>query len=257
MSTGASDEGITSAGAGDEGATRIGAGDEGATSTGTSETQHPRERAATGTRQPTVLVRMADAGDLYVSWRLRDDITVGGVTAIPEAQVAEVVARVSAALPDPSADRIEYALTAGAFANYDAEHELAQALSRTLLPHGLAAQLHDLYIRGVRPHIRLQPSPRTAQLPWELLAPDPGLRLLDIADISQLAPAGLIHAPGRVARSWARTRELPVVAVLDPRVPGFRADWRSTESGSLRSRRYVRLRERVIGARDRSGKSPA
>ncbi|MBU3062707.1 CHAT domain-containing protein [Nocardia sp. NEAU-G5] len=195
------------------------------TSIGVSnDAEHPRETAVTDSQRPTVLVRMADAGDLYVSWRWRDDITGGGVEAIPEAQVAELVARVSTALPAPSADRIEYALTAGAFADYDSEHELAQALSRTLLPHGLAAQLHDLYLRGVRPHIRLQPSPRTAQLPWELLAPDPGLRLLDIADISQLAPAGLINAPGRVPRSWVRTRDLPVVAVLDPRVPGFRAD---------------------------------
>ncbi|WP_216899864.1 CHAT domain-containing protein [Nocardia alni] len=167
---------------------------------------------------------MADAGDHYVSWRWLDDTASAGVAAIPEAQVDDVVARVSASLPDPSANGIEYALTTGAFANYDTEHELAQALSRTLLPHGLAGQLYDLYIRGVRPHIRLQPSPRTAQIPWELLAPDPGLRLLDIADISQLAPAGLVHAPGRIARSWAQTRDLPVVAVLDPRVPGFRAD---------------------------------
>ncbi len=178
----------------------------------------------TGSHQPTVLVRMADAGDHYVSWRWQDDSASAGVAAIPEAQVGEAVARVRAALPDPSAERIEYALTAGAFAGYDAEHDLAQALSRTLLPYGLAAQLYDLHIRGVRPHIRLQPAPRTAQIPWELLAPDPGLRLLDIADISQLAPTGLVHAPGRTARSWTQTRELPVVAVLDPRVPGFRAD---------------------------------
>lgn len=174
--------------------------------------------------RPTVFVRMADAGDHYVSWRWRDDTASAGVAAIPGEQVDQAVARMSAALPDPSADRIEYALTAGAFADYDAEHDLAQALSRTLLPYGLAAQLYDLHVRGVRPHIRLQPSPRTAQIPWELLAPDPGLRLLDIADISQLAPSGLVHTPGRTTRIWARTRELPIVAVLDPRVPGFRAD---------------------------------
>lgn len=170
------------------------------------------------------LVHVADAGDHYVSWRWQNHTAGAGVSAIPEARVAEVVARVIAALPDPSAEGIESALTTGAFADYDAEDELAQALSRTLLPHGLATQLYDLHSRGIRPHIRLQPSPRTAQIPWELLSPDPGLRLLDIADISQLAPAGLVHAPGRTARSWTQTRELPVVAVLDPRIPGFRAD---------------------------------
>ncbi|WP_067678230.1 CHAT domain-containing protein [Nocardia miyunensis] len=167
---------------------------------------------------------MADAGDLYVSWRWQDEFAGAGVSAIPGTRVDPIVARVHDALPGASAAGIEKSLTTGEFADYDAEHELGQALARTLLPYGLATQLYDLYARGVRPHIRVQPSPRTAQIPWELLAPDPGLRLLEIADISQLAPAGLAPAPGLAERSWEQTRELPVVVVLDPRVPGFRAD---------------------------------
>jgi hypothetical protein len=159
--------------------------------------------------------------------------------------VDEVVARVAAALPDPSgAGGIEYALSTGEFSDYDSEHTLGQHLSRVLLPQRLAEQLHDLYTRGMRPHIRLQPAPRVAQVPWELLAPDPCLRLLDIADLSQLAPAGLVRAPGRTARTWAATRDLPVVAVLDPRIPGFRAD---SALGSVLGRMSARapLGERV------------
>ncbi|WP_153411488.1 CHAT domain-containing protein [Nocardia macrotermitis] len=167
---------------------------------------------------------MADAGELYMSWRWQHDSADAGVWVIPGAEVDRIVSRVRAALPGTSVAGIESALTTGELADYNSEHDLAQALSRTLLPHRLAAQLYDLYVRGVRPHIRIQPSPRTAQIPWELLAPDPGLRLLDIADLSQLAPAGLVSAPGITARSWAETRDLPVVTVLDPRVPGFRAD---------------------------------
>lgn len=175
--------------------------------------------------QPTAIVRMADAGDLYMSWRWEGDPDARGTAMLPGAQVDEAVAALAAALPDPrGADGLRDCLTTGAFMNRDAEYHLAQQLSCALLPQALAVQLHALHTRGVRPHLRIQPSPRVAQVPWELLAPDPTLRLLDIADVSMLAPAGVVHAPGRVARTWHTDRELPVVAVLDPRVPGFRAD---------------------------------
>lgn len=175
--------------------------------------------------QPTVLVRMADAGDLYMSWRWVGGIAPRGASMLPAAAIDEAVRLLAAALPNPNDPAgLEYALTRGAFATPDAEYTLAQRLSRALLPSGLAEQLAALHHDGVRPHIRLQPSPRVAQVPWEIIAPAPTLRLIDIADISLLAPAGLVHAPGRLARSWEHDRDLPVVAVLDPRIPGFRAD---------------------------------
>ncbi len=180
---------------------------------------------------------MADAGDLYISWRWRDDTAAAGVGVAPQAQVRQAISRVSAALPDPADPTgLQSALTTGAFADYRSEHELAQYLSQVFLPYGLAVQLHDLFVRGIRPQLRIQPSPRVAQIPWELLAPDPGLRLLDLADISQLAPVALAQAPTRNTRSWNETRELPVVAVLDPRVPGFRAD---SALGSVLGRMYA------------------
>lgn len=175
--------------------------------------------------QSIAVVRMADAGDLYVTWRWEDGSAPGGVSVIPEDQVETAVSRFTAALPAPGhTGGLESALTTGELASYDTEHALAQGLSATFLPYDLAARLYDLHVQGVRPHLRIQPSPRVAQIPWELLAPDPGLRLVDIADISLLAPAGIVHAPARKARSWADTRTQPVVAVLDPRIPGFRAD---------------------------------
>jgi len=177
------------------------------------------------TTQPTIIVRMADAGDLYMSWRRLDDPDRRGAAALPGQAVDEAVRDLAAALPDPAVPgALERSLSTGALAVPDLESTLAQRLSRALVPHGLAVELHDLHTRGIRPHLRLQPSPRVAQVPWEILAPDPALRLLDIADLSLLAPAGIVHAPTRVARSWAADRDLPVVAVLDPRVPGFRAD---------------------------------
>ncbi|WP_153342245.1 CHAT domain-containing protein [Nocardia aurantia] len=168
---------------------------------------------------------MADAGDLYLSWYWAGEVDAPGVAVIPEDQVAAAVARFAAALPRPEVPGgLEAAFTTGELATFDAENELAQYLSRVFLPFRLAEQLYRLWTGGVRPYVRIQPSPRVARIPWELLAPDPELRLLDIADVGTLAPAGLVHAPGRVARSWSADRALPVVAVLDPRVPGFRAD---------------------------------
>ncbi|MFI9632335.1 CHAT domain-containing protein [Nocardia sp. NPDC051929] len=175
--------------------------------------------------RPTVLVRMADAGDIYVSWRWVDDSAPRGAGVLPEDAAMRAVGLLADALPRPAEPGgLEQALTTGAFADYEREYAVAQALSRALLPYGLAAQLYELWQRGVRPHIRLQPSPRVAQVPWELVAPDRDVRLIDIADVSLLAPAGVAQAPGRVARTWTETAARPVVAVLDPRVPGFRAD---------------------------------
>nr|WP_036496480.1 hypothetical protein [Nocardia sp. BMG111209] len=168
---------------------------------------------------------MADAGDLYLSWHWAGEVDTPGVAVIPEGQVEAAVARFAAALPRPEMPGgLESAFISGELATFDAENELAQYLSRVFLPFRLGEQLHRLWTSGVRPYVRWQPSPRVARIPWELLAPDPEVRLLDIADIGTLAPTGLVHAPGRVARSWAADRALPVVAVLDPRVPGFRAD---------------------------------
>lgn len=175
--------------------------------------------------RPTVFLRMADAGDLYLTWRWIDSDAAPGVGLIPEVQVEAAVARFAAALPAPGVPGgLESALTTGELVSYQSENALAQFLSSVFLPYNLAVQLHELHLTGVRPRIRIQPSPRTAQIPWELLAPDPDLRLLDLADLSVLAAPGVVHAPARQVRSWSATRHLPVVAVLDPRVPGFRAD---------------------------------
>ena len=177
---------------------------------------------------------MADAGDVFITWRWVGDTAPAGVGVAPDEQVRAVLDTLTSALPDPARPGgLEAALTAGPYATYDSENQLAQELSSVFLPYRLAVTLHELMTRGVRPHIRIQPSPRTAQVPWELLGPDPAIRLIDIADVSVLAPVTVSAAPGRVGRSWAQSAHLPVVAVLDPRVPGFRAD---SELGSVLGR---------------------
>ncbi|WP_067978582.1 CHAT domain-containing protein [Nocardia caishijiensis] len=177
---------------------------------------------------------MADAGDVYVSWRWVDDTSARGVAMLPRDDVRAVLRRLADAVPDPGRpDELRRVMTEGALVDAAAENLLAQALSRALLPYGLAVQLYELSQRGIRPHLRIQPSPRLAQVPWEIIAPDPAIRLLDIADVSLLAPVSVVRAPDRIVRRWHETRDLPVVAVLDPRVPGFRAD---SELGSVLGR---------------------
>ncbi|MFE1594278.1 CHAT domain-containing protein [Nocardia sp. NPDC058705] len=177
---------------------------------------------------------MADAGDVYVSWRWADDALARGVAVLPRDEVREVLRTLADAVPDPARpENLRQVMTEGGLLDPVAENVLAQHLSRTLLPYGLAVQLYELSQRGIRPHLRIQPSPRLAQVPWEIIAPDPEIRLLDIADVSLLAPVSVVHSPERIAHRWNETRDLPVVAVLDPRVPGYRAD---SELGSVLGR---------------------
>ncbi len=177
---------------------------------------------------------MADAGDVYVSWRWVDDLAARGVATLPRDEVREALRQLTAAVPDPARpEQLRRIMTQGALVDPVSEHALAQRLSRTLLPYGLAVQLSEMRQRGIRPHLRVQPSPRLARVPWEIIAPDPRVRLLEIADVSLLAPVSVVRAQGRTVRRWSKTRDLPVVAVLDPRVPGFRAD---SELGSVLGR---------------------
>ncbi len=215
---------------------------------GTQPADNPDDAATTSSAQrtadpasadnihsaPTAFIRLADAGDVYVSWRWADEALARGVAVLPRDQVRETLRLLTDAVPDPARpDDLRRVMTVGSLVDPEAERVLAQALSRTLLPYGLAVQLHELSQRGIRPHLRIQPSPRLAQVPWEIIAPDPEIRLLDIADVSLLAPVSVVHAPERIVRHWNDTRDLPVVAVLDPRVPGFRAD---SELGSVLGR---------------------
>ncbi|NUP29684.1 MAG: hypothetical protein HOQ44_23910, partial [Nocardia sp.] len=107
------------------------------------------ERGPVRTDRPTVLVRMADAGDVYVSWRWLGDDPASGVTALPGTEIDRVVGELAAALPDPNIPGgLERSLTTAALATADSEYLLARDLSRALLPHDLADQLYSLHRQG-------------------------------------------------------------------------------------------------------------
>ncbi|MEU7787941.1 hypothetical protein [Amycolatopsis sp. NPDC049159] len=184
----------------------------------------------------TFLLRYADAGHTHLSWRTTGDLGTVHVHPIGAALVATAREVLAAASPTPRAgesvaDAVRRSLGADAFGGFAGEQRLSRVLALNLLPADLVARLRAAAAGGRRPLLRVQPSPSLAAVPWGLLAlpdrrPDrvlePGEegtcfdgdeRVLDIADVSLLAPAGIPRRPPRAA-------EGPPVYVLDPRIPG-------------------------------------
>ncbi|MBB4967237.1 CHAT domain-containing protein [Saccharothrix violaceirubra] len=169
----------------------------------------------------SVQVKYVDAGDLYVTWRwehLRDQPRA---VLVERAHVREASAALDAAVPSPNRnesghDAVRRALT-GPLLDLGAERRLAAALSGALLPAQLCAELNSLLSQQIRPHLRIQPSPSTARVPWEALAVSDAERLVHLADTSVLLPATVRNAPER----RVSTGDGPVVRVVDPVVPGF------------------------------------
>ncbi len=65
-----------------------------------------------------------------------------------------------------------------------------------------------------------------AQIPWQDAEPaslTEGHRLMELADVLMAVPANIANAP-RASAEWDQRAGRPVVLVLDPRVPGQRAD---------------------------------
>ncbi|MFD4945393.1 CHAT domain-containing protein [Streptomyces sp. NPDC058239] len=179
-----------------------------------------------------VQVRLADAGDLYMTWTWTRVAQGFGTGHAPSEEVAQAVRALTAALPGAGegAEGMRRAFASGAMAAYEAERRLARVLAEALWPPGLTEQIRHVSERAGRPLVRIQPSPRVAQVPWEGLAvedDDDGsggdVRLIDLADVVTTAPASL-RRPGAATRPAPDAEADAVVLVLDPRVPGFRAD---------------------------------
>ncbi|MEU0534864.1 hypothetical protein [Amycolatopsis tolypomycina] len=188
---------------------------------------------ATGTE--TFLLRYADAGHTYLSWRTTGDLDTVHTHPVDAALVATARELLAAASPTPRegesvADAVRRSLGDDAFGSFDGEQRLARILALNLLPADLVARLRAADDGGRRPVLRVQPSPSLAAVPWGLLAlpdrrPDRALepgeegscfdgddRVLDVADVSLLAPVGIPRRPPAAAG--------PPVYVLDPRIPG-------------------------------------
>ncbi|MGY6653481.1 hypothetical protein ACXIZN_15040 [Amycolatopsis sp. TRM77291] len=180
----------------------------------------------------TFLLRYADAGHTFLTWRTTEDLDTVHTHPIEFALVATARQCLDAASPTPRegesvADAVRRSLSEDAFGSFAGEQRLARALALNLLPADLVERLRRA---ETRPLLRIQPSPSLAGVPWGLLAlPDRragrvleideiGLcfdgdeRVLDVADVSLLAPAAIPRRP--------LAADGPPIYLLDPRIPG-------------------------------------
>ncbi|MFE7978103.1 hypothetical protein [Streptomyces shenzhenensis] len=180
------------------------------------------------TARPVVQIRLADAGDLFMTWTWAGGAQGFGTGHGPAAEVDRAVGELAAALPGSGEGTagMRRAFESGALADLRTERQLARTLAEALWPDGLTAQIRQVSERAGRPLVRIQPSPRVAQVPWELLAVDgAGTRLIELADVVTTAPTSLRRQSTVQRTPEGPARDTgPVVLVLDPRVPGFRAD---------------------------------
>lgn len=183
--------------------------------------------------QPTARLRFVDGEDLFVNWIWDHQLASPRMTMIERRLVAPALERLAQALPTPlpgesGQQALVRAITDGVLLDLRREQQLAEALTASLIPQWLGLELDALEQAGRRPHLRIQLSPSTTQLPWELLSTSGAERGIDMADASVLLPASLRNDPARRVSPWRPGS--PVVAVLDPAVPGFSS---ASELGSV------------------------
>lgn len=143
---------------------------------------------------------------------------------IPRALVADALTELEEALPTPLPGEtvpqaLDRSLSSGPITDPEREIALGQKLAGSLFPYPLAVELNALVERGIRSHVRIQPSPSTALVPWEGLRVDEGERFVHNSDVSLLPPSTIRNALQRHVAPWDPAGR--VVCVLDPAVPGL------------------------------------
>ncbi|MFI6165482.1 CHAT domain-containing protein [Nocardia sp. NPDC051052] len=173
-----------------------------------------------------VLVRAADAGSTYLTWRWLDERDSPNFEVLAAASVARAVGLLDTALiarlpGETAAAAAARALTVGAFAEPGTEHALAVALTDAVLPRRLRRQTLARLASGHRIRFRVTPSQRLARIPWELLCLDDDLRLIEAVEIVYDPPATVYVGRSRIPPpdGWHAMRHLPALFVIDPVLP--------------------------------------
>lgn len=179
----------------------------------------------------TLILRFADVGPAtYASLRIVGDPSRTVTWVIQSAQIRDTLDDLAGALPEPVAgepvaDALARALASGPFAATDTEEGLARRLGSVLLSDQAWHVLLDgAHATGAA--LFISPSARLGRVPWGLLAvPFEGSdrRLVELADLLMAVPPNIVNAP-RPRTTWTERRHRAPLLVLDPRVPGQRAD---------------------------------
>lgn len=180
---------------------------------------------------PDLVLRFADVGvATYASLRVVGHPAQTVTWVVEDARVGEALDGLAGALPEPAAgesiaEAVERALVAGPLATPDAERALARRLGSLLMSEP-AWQLVRGHASAPGTALFISPSARLARVPWGLLAMPGGAedhRLLELVDVLMAIPPNIVNAP-RPHTDWTGRRARPPLLILDPRVPGQRAD---------------------------------
>lgn len=168
-----------------------------------------------------LVIRAADHGVTYLTWRWLDDPQKVGHAVLDRAALSAVIDELNCALPHPlpdesDRDAVHRALRHGGFADPFRELALAVRLAAVVLPAALAGQFTTAG-GTARFRLRVTPSPRLARVPWELLVLPDGRRLVEVADVVHDPPATVHAQRDRRPVGWHRLADQPVVYLLDPR----------------------------------------
>ncbi|SDE21475.1 CHAT domain-containing protein [Glycomyces harbinensis] len=202
--------------------------------------------------QPTVQLKIVDGDGLFYTWRWEHELGAIQNIMVEAGRVKPALDALALSLPTPLyGETVDQALErslAGAFTDREQEIGLSTALAASLIPYRLATELNEFLAQGLRPHVRIQASHATSQVPWEALHVDEGERFVSNSDVSVLPPATVRNAPERSVSKWDPGSN--VVAVLDPSVPGATAALGSVlgpvESDSELAALVERLGERLV-----------
>lgn len=185
----------------------------------------------------TLALSFAEATNCWAAWQWTDQPGPEAARLHPNV-LAAVPAMMAGALPSASVgESPEEALSralAGPLGHAGDTAAFVDQLADALIPSPVVLELLDRTERdGARPRLRIQPSPSLAQVPWPLLRvrlnADGSRRSLlsSIADVCLGVPQDAVRdAEPPVTGS-------SVVAVIDPRVPGYSA---SSSLGSVLGR---------------------
>jgi hypothetical protein len=198
-------------------------------------------------------LRVVGKPERTLTWVIEEPLLLAALEelagALPEPNAGETIA-----------DALNRALTVGPFSAPASELILAYRLG-VLLVSEEGWQLLLEYVSESRAVLFVSPSARLARVPWGLLALPTvrppaeemvrartaaittagrsaaqiawptgevehlteGYRLMELVEVLMAVPANIVHAP-RQRVPWSQRGERPPLLVLDPRVPGQRAD---------------------------------
>lgn len=138
-----------------------------------------------GNERPLLQIIGDGVAGRWLSWRWNDPSLGVGVQRLDDLEA--VLARFHDALPRSDVQQLADLRLTGPLTCPEVEQQLMHDLATVLLPEALREQLSAVRDRGLI-EVRVMPSPRLARVPWGLLPIDGERRLVEVADLSWMAP---------------------------------------------------------------------